>query len=54
MRTFEDLQRQVSEGRLSRREFVKRSTALGTESVSYTADVARQDVVGQRSGPMLA
>ena len=29
MRTFEDLQRQVSEGRLSRREFVKRATALG-------------------------
>ena len=29
MKTFEDLQRQLSEGRLSRREFVKRATALG-------------------------
>jgi peptide/nickel transport system substrate-binding protein len=29
MRKFEDLQRQLSEGRLSRREFVKRATVLG-------------------------
>ena len=29
MRKLEDLQRQLSEGRLSRREFVKRATALG-------------------------
>ena len=50
MRKFEDLLRQLSEGRLSRREFVKRATVLGAAAVVPTGLLIEDAQAANRGG----
>ena len=50
MRKFEDLLRQLSEGGLSRREFVKRATALGAAAAIPTGVLIERAQAANRGG----